>query len=218
MVALAVIVAGTIGTYNDLTNKVALWLDRDDLAGEIPDFVALAEARFNRDLRILNQEVSATITTGAPAYAMPSDFRRIKRIWISGQPNRPLTQISGPSAAQTYPWSPGCTLSYYIENRTLHFLPEPNQALTLDCTYLSRITPLTSANQSNWLLEEHPDAYLFGALLEAAVYIRDQDAINYLDGRLTNTLQDINAASRRDSWGSGPIAPQSPRQVRGGRC
>ncbi|MCA8339884.1 hypothetical protein LGM81_29625, partial [Burkholderia multivorans] len=37
----------------------------------------------------------------------------------------------------------------------------------------SVIEPLSETNESNWLLEDAPDIYLFGALHEAAVYVRD---------------------------------------------
>ena len=41
-----------IGTYAELKTAVANWLDRDDLTDRIPEFIALAEAKMNRNLRI----------------------------------------------------------------------------------------------------------------------------------------------------------------------
>ena len=41
-----------INTYGTLQTAVANWLDRDDLSARIPEFISLAEAIFNRTLRI----------------------------------------------------------------------------------------------------------------------------------------------------------------------
>ena len=41
-----------INTYSTLQTAVANWLDRDDLTDRIPEFVSLAEATFNRTLRL----------------------------------------------------------------------------------------------------------------------------------------------------------------------
>ena len=40
-----------ISNYTELKTAVANWLDRDDLTDRIPEFIALAESRFNRLLR-----------------------------------------------------------------------------------------------------------------------------------------------------------------------
>ena len=41
-----------ISTFAELKTAAANWLDRSDLTDRIPEFIALAEARFNRILRI----------------------------------------------------------------------------------------------------------------------------------------------------------------------
>ena len=47
-----------ISNYTELKTAVANWLDRDDLTDRIPEFIALAESRFNRLLRIRAMESS----------------------------------------------------------------------------------------------------------------------------------------------------------------
>ena len=49
-----------ISNYTELNTAVANWLDRDDLTDRIPEFIALAEARFNRLLRIRAMEEKQT--------------------------------------------------------------------------------------------------------------------------------------------------------------
>jgi hypothetical protein len=218
MVALSVVVAGTIGTYADLKNKVALYLDRDDLDEQISDFVALVEARINRVVRSVNQETRTIWTVSSESYTLPSDFRRLRKIAIEGTPDRPLREISPQSVAGQYNGSTGEPQAYYLEGRTITFAPPPAKPTRFSVTYWARVEPLTSENDSNWLLEEHPDIYLFGSLLEAAVYIRDVDAITYCSGKLDQAIAELQTESRTDRWGAGPLAPRGPSQVRGAPC
>ena len=54
----------SIGTFAELKTAAANWLDRSDLTDRIPEFIVLAEARFNRVLRIRDMEtVSTAIST-----------------------------------------------------------------------------------------------------------------------------------------------------------
>ena len=39
-----------ISTFAELSTAAANWLDRSDLTDRIPEFIALAEARFNREI------------------------------------------------------------------------------------------------------------------------------------------------------------------------
>ena len=61
--------------YTELQTSVADWLDRDDLTARIPDFITLAEARFNRLLRIRSMETEAEQVTvaGTRSYSLPTD-------------------------------------------------------------------------------------------------------------------------------------------------
>jgi len=71
-----------INTYATLQTAVANWLDRSDLTDRIPEFIALAEARMNRVLRLaIMLNVDETTLGGATAlvagtrdYALPSGY------------------------------------------------------------------------------------------------------------------------------------------------
>ena len=218
MVALSVIIAGTIGNYSQLRDKVALWLDRDDLEDRIPDFVALLEARLNRELRAVNMETRTTWTTANESYVLPTDFRRLRKIYIEGSPDRPLYEIAPQASAGSFSGAAGTPKAYYIEGRTITFAPPPSASTVFGVTYFTRIEPLTSENDTNWLLEEHADIYLVGTLLEAAIYIRDAEAIALCSEKLDQAIASLQRESRTDRWGAGPLVPNGPSQVRGAPC
>lgn len=218
MVALSVIIAGTIGTYSDLKDKVALWLDRDDLVSVIPDFTALLEARLNRELRSVMQDTREDWTITTESYPLPPAFRKLRRIHIEGSPDRPLVEMSGQSIASAFSGDSGIPQAYYIEGRTIFFAPPPADSTVFTATYSTRVEPLSDTVASNWVLDEHPDIYLCGTLLEAAIYIRDEEAIGLLSEKLDLALASLIRMGRLDRYGGGPLVPNLARQVRGAKC
>lgn len=217
-ISLAFIDPGTIGDYDNLRELVAQYMDRDDLTDAIPNFIAIAEAEMNRRLRTVNQEFKAIWVIDAEAYDLPADFRKLRKIHIEGSPDRPLVEMSPTAVPVRYTGEAGIPQAYWIEGRTLSLAPPPSEATTFRATYYLKIPPLTIAAPLNWLLEEHPDIYVWATIRECAAYIRDPEALAYADGRFNTSIEQLKAESRADRWGGGPLVPQPMRQVRGARC
>lgn len=218
-VALSFIDPGTIGDYQQMQALVAAYLDRDDLAPQIPNFIAIAEAEMNRRLRVVNMETKTIWVATGEEFPLPADFRRLRKIHIEGQPDRPLVEISPTAAPMLYSGTEaGIPRGYWIEGRVLTLAPVPNTGATLRATYWRRIPPLTVLQPVNWLLTEHPDIYVWATLREAAAYIRDPDAQDYAENRFNIAIEQLKLESVTDSWGSGPLAPRTTVQVRGAPC
>ena len=85
-----------IGTFAQLKTATANWLDRSDLTDRIPEFITLAEARFNRVLRIRDMETVSTAistTAGTREYNLPTGFVQMKEFHLSTDPITPLAYI-----------------------------------------------------------------------------------------------------------------------------
>lgn len=217
-ISLAYVVPGTIGNYSDLVTKVGQWLDRDDLEDRIPDFVVLVEARLNRLLRTINQETRDIWVIDEESFDLPPDYRKMRKIHIEGQPDRPLDEISPVAAPRRFNGDTGIPRAYWTEGRTLTLAPPPEAETTFRVTYFIRVPALTSDAPSNWVLEEHPDIYVWGAIKEASAFIRDPDALDYASARLDEAIAELQLESATDRWGGGPLVPTGMRQVRGARC
>ena len=86
-----------IGTFAELKTAAANWLDRSDLTDRIPEFISLAEARFNRVLRVRDMEaVSTAISTsaGTREYDLPTRFVQMKEFHLTTDPLTPLAYIT----------------------------------------------------------------------------------------------------------------------------
>ena len=63
-----------LDTYANLKTAIADFLNRDDLTNSIDDFIDLAEAHMNREIRHWDMEKRATASLNTQYTALPSDF------------------------------------------------------------------------------------------------------------------------------------------------
>lgn len=219
-ISLSYIDPGTIGDYQDLQDLVSAYLDRDDLAPQLRNFIAIAEAELNRRLRVVNMETKTIWVISGEEYPLPDDFRRMRKIHIEGSPDRPMMEISPTAAPMLFSGvNTGIPQAYWIEGRVLTLAPVPNTTVgTFRVTYWRRIPPLTNIQPVNWLLTEHPDIYVWATIREAAAYIRDPEAQDYAENRFNLAVEQLKQESVTDSWASGPLTPSTATQVRGARC
>lgn len=169
----------SITTYSELETAVASWMARDDLTSNIPDFITLFEAEANRRLRTRQMLVTQTTTPSSGQFSLPSDFLGHVYLRWTGTPFRDLEYVYPTQFSNLYPDNPAATPQIFTILGTtdnvgiVKFTPSDTTALSF--TYYAKITALSTANTSNWLLTAHPDAYLFGSLVEGNIFAKDPD-------------------------------------------
>lgn len=166
------------GTYTGLQASVADWLHRDDLGTVIPDFVALAESRIARDLRLRKQIAETTLTTVAAtqSVALPTDFLEAENLSIEQAGidiNIPYVNIEHINVKYPNGGGNARPAVYTFEGDNILLGPTPDAAYSLHLYYYQRWTAL-STTPTNWLLTYHPNVYLFGSLAEAADYAESE--------------------------------------------
>lgn len=169
-----------IATYTDLQSTVADYLARSDLNSRIPDFITLAEARFNRSLRAREMEIEAPVTLTAGSGPLPVDYLEWHSVvWTGSARTQDLQFHSADSENWRRRYRPnGDPQMYTVKAGKLTI--RPVVAGTVTFTYYQKIPPLAS-NPTNWLLTKSPDLYLYTTLAEAMLYVKDeQRTIQYL--------------------------------------
>ena len=75
-----------LNTYTALKTSIADFLNRDDLTSVIPDFIALAEAQINRDVRHWKMEArsSGQQSSGDEYMQFPADWIETIRLHLTG--------------------------------------------------------------------------------------------------------------------------------------
>lgn len=171
----------SITNYTELQAAVTSWLHRSDLATQIPDFISLAEDELNTEMRLRLMEVDETIslTAGARTVALPDRFIepvKLELVYGDGSDNQELVYLTSKQFVRSAATMTAVEPRYWTINAENIEFPEPSdQTYTLIFRMLKRFD-LASTN-TNALLDSYKGLYLYGALLQAAPYMRDDGRI-----------------------------------------
>ena len=195
----------SITNYGTLKTAIADTLNRDDLTSVIPQFVSLAHAQFNRKIRSHRQITRGSLTIDTQFEALPADWLETIRITMDANPIRVLTQISMDDLTRYRTATDNSTDApvYFAHNGTdIELFPTPSTSYTGQITYYAKITALSADGDTNWLLTNHPDVYLYGALTHSAPYLKDDARIAVWAGLLAQAMTEIEDESNAARFGS----------------
>jgi hypothetical protein len=186
-----------LSNYSELQAAVADWLNRTDLTNQIKDFIRLAEARFNREVKVHEQIVRKTATSSAQYVALPTDWTGAENIQVGTQKLEYLT----PTRADDYRSAKivGPVRYYTIIGSSIELLPKPTSDVTVEMAYYAEIPPLSDTNPTNWLLQKAPDIYYYGALCHAAPFLNDDQRLVTLASLTTTAIAALNDESAVNS-------------------
>jgi hypothetical protein len=184
----------TMATYSELVSEVGDWLNRADLDAKIPTFVRLFEARMNRRLRNPDMEQTFTFTTvsGTTIYPLSSRVRELREVYINDDGT--LTQ----------------NLNYTVTAENIEFSSDPGDGIVVTYRAFTTLSALGTGNATNWLLDDHPDAYLYGTLAEAYAHLRDNEQAATYKGLGDEVLAEIVREGNSKRLPAGPLQMQSP--------
>jgi hypothetical protein len=192
-----------IASYSDLQTAITEYLARDQdatLIARIPSFIQLFEAKMNRSLFVRQMEARVTAltdpTAGEPEYiALPADFQSMRRIRLSSETGKPLLEFKSTAQLDEYRYqnadASGKPLFFTIFGSEIEIAPTPDAIYTVEMVYRQNI-PALASNSTNWLLTLAPDLYLYGALMEASPYIKNDPRIQVWGTLMASALNDLN--------------------------
>jgi hypothetical protein len=185
-------------TYADLKTSIADQLARNDLTSQIVDFITLFEAYAARKLQVRQMETSATLTPSSGSATLPTDYLSWRRVTWTGSTRQELNYVHPSLLQSLYPTTPsGRPVVFTIEGSTLKIRPTDPTALELD--YFAKNAAVSST--LNWLFTNYPDAYFFGALVEAYTFIKDPESALMWKGRRDEVLDEISKQNFRNAGG-----------------
>ena len=190
-----------ISTYAELQTAVANWLDRDDLADRIPEFIALAEARMNRVLRIRLMEAKYTASTagGQRNYALPTGYLQMRNLQINTTPIRPCQYVTPEIYDRLYgSTTTGTPEIYTIIANEIQLGPIPAGVQTIEMLFYKKISALSVTNTTEAMLTDNPDIYLYGALLEAEPFIMNDERVQLWGTAFKQAIDDIQNQDNKD--------------------
>lgn len=185
--------AAQTSPYAAFLASVVSWSHRTDLNSLMPDFIALAEARISRDLRIRQQITTTALTsvTGINTVALPIDWLELENLSVNTVPATNLIYVTVEQLDSRFPFGgvTGIPVCYTVEGGNLLLGPAPSSALTVNLIYYARFASLLDAG-TNWLLQTHPSIYLFAVLMEVSQYTQNAEQLQiYTQRYQTEALQ-----------------------------
>mgnify|MGYP000433063177 FL=1 len=193
-----------ITTYTELQASIADTLNRDDLSAAVPTFISLAEADMQRRVRHWRMEKRSTAELDTQYSAIPADFVEVIRFYVTSNDTRPLELISQAELLDRKAKrsnASGAPAYYALTAGELEIYPVPDGTYDVELYYISRIPALSDSNASNWMLEQYQDAYLYGALVHSAPYLKDDARVTVWAALYQNAIDAINAESERSKFG-----------------
>lgn len=194
-------------TFGGLKASISSRLDRDFEDSDLVDFIYLAEREMERVLTVPYREGATTLIADAQAVALPTDFKSARRATLLSNPNVPMQQVSA-ATLDTFN-CPGKPTVFTIIGGDMWFGPVPDDTYTVQIIYERKISALTESSPTNWLIERHPDAYFYGALVQAADFIEDTAKIERYRAMFEAVIGQINEEGLRFRYSAAPVRMRS---------
>jgi len=170
-------------TYDSLVNDIQTYLERtdDQTLDKIPQFIMLAEQIIAAEIKFLGNLTVATSAMVASDNVIPKPARWRKTVSM----NVTVAGKRQPVLLRTYEYireywpDPTATSAplYFCDYDYQHWLvgPTPTLAYSYEVLYYERVQPLDSSNQSSWFTQNAPQALLYGTLLQAMPFVKNDE-------------------------------------------
>jgi len=188
-------------TYSSLVADISSYLERTDQATleKIPTFIMLAEQVIAAEIKFLGNLTPMTSTLVANQAVIDKPARWHKTVSM----NVTVNGVRQPVFLRKYeylreywpdPTETGAP-RYYADYDYTHWLiaPTPDVAYNFEVLYYERIQPLDSSNQTNWFTIYAPQALLYGSLLQAMPFLKNDERIPMWQAQYDKIMQVLKA-------------------------
>jgi hypothetical protein len=189
--------AALVTGYASLVTAVADYTARAGVVTDAPALIQAWESRFYRQPknhgRFMERALSAVIASSV--IAVPDDYLRLKVAYVNGSPSSRLERVSLEQLLGRYPRGSGTGIPAWMAREVDSFVfgPEPDSAYTIKGVYYGKPTALRSTADDaaeHWLIVNAPDLALFGSLLEAEPYLKNDARIPVWERKYEQALKD----------------------------
>lgn len=185
-------------TKSELISALQSYLNRPNLT-EAPMLLGMAEGELNRALREHPRNIRLREfqqNANNPYLRLPEDLLQLRGLYCSGEP---LEQF--PSTVTETCGSCGFT----ERGNMLELMPPPAEDTVYRLDYHARLTPLTDESEKvNWVQESFPDLYLYAALKESAIFLKDDQRYPIWVGEYTRRLDELLRQGWNQNIAAGP--------------
>lgn len=202
-----------IAGYTTLQTAISDYLARSDLTTWLPNFTQNWEERFYRESDNWGSwmESALSVTIAAGVAAVPSDYLGLRIAYINGQNSAPLKRISLDQLYQRYPRAntSGGTPAYIARNGSNFEFGPNNASGSLKGTYYAKPTLMRSFASdaaAHFLIVNAPDLCLYGSLLEAEPFIKNDARLPTWGNLYSVALEAYRSRMKFEDYSGSPPA------------
>jgi hypothetical protein len=186
-------------TYDSLVDDVITYLERTDEATveKIPTFIMLAEQVIASELKFLgNLNVSTSqLNANNPIIQKPARWHKTVSMNITVAGSRQPVFLRKYEYLKEY-WpddTQTATPLYYADYDYEHWIvaPTPDTNYNFEVLFYQRVQPLDETNQTNWFTVYAPQALLYGTLLQAMPFLKNDDRIPMWQAQYDKVIQTL---------------------------
>ena len=188
-------------TYDSLVADISSYLERTDQATleKIPTFIMLAEQVIAAEIKFLGNltPMQSNYVAGQAVVDKPARWHKTVSMNVTvGGVRQPVflrkyeyLREYWPDPTQTDP------PRFYADYDYTHWLiaPTPDDDYAFEVLYYERIQPLDSSNQTNWFTIYAPQALLYGTLLQAMPFLKNDERIPMWQAQYDKIMQVLKA-------------------------
>lgn len=192
-----------------MQTEVADTLAQSDLTTYIPQFIQFAENKLYASLNLRNEETALSVSVTSGTGAVPADFKALKFAYVNETPTTILEWVAIEELYRRYPTRTGASTPKMISREGANFTFGPAaKDFTLSGIYYAKQDPLRTTDPS-WYVTNHPEVLLYGSLLEAEAFIKNDSRIPvwrafYDEAVSVIKLEERNASAskgKKQAWG-----------------
>lgn len=194
----------SVMTYTSLVENIQSYLERDDTAtvDKIPLFIMLAEQIIASQIKFLGNLTvnTSTMTASTSIIDKPARWHKTvsMNITVSGE-RQPVLLRKYEYLREYWPNATSTgTPVFYSDYDYTHWLvaPTPDAAYAFEVLYYERIQPLDSSNQTNWFTIYAPQALLYGSLLQAMPFLKNDERMTMWKANYDQIMQTLMAEDK----------------------
>lgn len=182
-------------TYTTLQAEVAAYLARGNLTSKIPGFITRGENLLNSRLNVIAMESiqSMTLSSGSATIAfsaIATRIREMRRVWRQvNDVYQEMVKLNSKQFLDQRTTQTGEPTFWTVMGETVYFDQTADQSYTLQGHIVRGFDIATDS--TNWLSENHEEAYLYAALCQAEPYIKNDARLVLWKSLLDEAIADI---------------------------
>jgi hypothetical protein len=202
-------------TLSTLKQSIANRLGRNSLSAMLGEFVAYGESRLYNGWRDIDVQVEPlrirpmlAIET-ASLSALPDGFLAVERLTVPDSLGRART-LEYKTPQEFSLLQPTANPRYYTIADGL-IQVEAGQPASFALSYYRRLIPLAADDDTNWILQNAPQVYLYSALIEAYQHIKDDARLITAARQYAAAVNALITADQMERYSGSTLVIGSPR-------